>query len=90
VGPLLLRATPRDLLGRVNSVITLALNAGILIGAALAGYLDSVTLHGLHLAIAGTIFGPVDTIYTFAGLLFIASALVVMAGLRGFDRRKPL
>lgn len=88
VGPLLLRATPRELLGRVNSVITVALNAGILVGTALAGYLDSETLHDLHLAVAGTIFGPVDTIYTFAGLLFIASAFVVMAGLRGTYHRR--
>jgi hypothetical protein len=47
-------------------------------------------LLGLHGAIAGTIFGPVDTIYTFAGLLFIASAFVVMAGLCGVDRRTRL
>ena len=86
VGPLLLRATPRELLGRVNSVITPAMSAGILIGTVLAGYLDSETLRGLHLAIAGTIFGPVDTIYTIAGLLFVASAFVVMVGLRGVDR----
>jgi predicted MFS family arabinose efflux permease len=90
VGPLLLRATPRELLGRVNSVITLALNAGILAGSALAGYLDSETLRGLHLAIGGTVFGPVDTIYLFAGLLFIASAFVVMAGLRGVNRQPRL
>lgn len=90
VGPLLLRATPRDLLGRVNSVLTLALNFGILLGTALAGYLDSAALHSLHLAIAGTLFGPVDTVYVFAGLLFIASAFVVKAGLRGVDRRNQV
>ena len=86
VGPLMLRATPRELLGRVNSVISPAMSVGILLGAVLAGYLASTTLRGLHLAIAGTIFGPVDTIYTIAGLLFVASAFVAMVGLRGVDR----
>ncbi len=86
VGPLMLRATPRDLLGRVNSVISPAMSVGILLGAVLAGYLASTTLRGLHLAIAGTIFGPVDTIYTIAGLMFVASAFVAMVGLRGVDR----
>ncbi len=87
VGPLMLRATPRELLGRVNSVIGPAISASILIGTALAGYLDGETLRDLHVVIAGTIFGPADTIYTGAGLLFIASALVARVGLRGVDRR---
>ena len=87
IGPLMLRATPRDLLGRVNAVIGPAMSAGILIGTALAGYLASVTLRGLHVAFAGTIFGPVDTIYTFAGLLFVVGAVAAVVGLRGVDWR---
>jgi MFS family permease len=86
VGPLLLRATPRELLGRVNSVISPAMSASILIGAALAGYLDGEVLRDRHLAIAGTTFGPADTIYAGAGVLFIASALVARVGLRGADQ----
>jgi len=87
VGPLLLRATPRALLGRVSSVITPAVNGATLVGAALAGYLDSKALHHLHLTALGTTFGPVDSIYLVAGLLVVASAFVVMVGLRGMDRR---
>ena len=87
VGPLLLRATPRELLGRVSAVITPAINGATLVGAALAGYLDSNALHNLHVTALGTTFGPVDTIYLVAGLLVVASAVVVMAGLRGTDRR---
>ena len=81
VGPLLLRATPRELLGRINSVIGPAMSASILIGTALAGYLDGEILRGLHVVVAGTTFGPADTIYAGAGLLFIASALVARMGL---------
>lgn len=87
VGPLLLRATPRELLGRVNSVIGPAMSASILIGTALAGYLDGEVLRGLRVAIGGTTFGPVDTIYAGAGVLFIASALVARVGLRPVDKR---
>ncbi len=87
VGPLLLRATPRELLGRVNAVINPAVNGAALIGAALAGYLDSNALHNLHVEALGMTFGPVDTIYLLAGLLIVISAFVVMAGLRGVDRR---
>ncbi len=87
IGPLMLRATPRELLGRVDSVISPAMSAGALLGAALAGYLASVTFRGLRLAIAGTVFGPVDTVYTIAGVLFVASAFVAMVGMRGVDRR---
>ena len=87
VGPLLLRATPHELLGRVNSVIGPAMSASILIGAALAGYLDGELLRDLHVAIGGTTFGPADTIYAGAGALFIVSALVARVGLRGADQR---
>jgi Na+/melibiose symporter-like transporter len=87
VGPLLLRATPRELLGRVNSVIGPAMSASILIGAALAGYLDGEVLRDLHVAVGGTTFGPADTVYAGAGALFIVSALVARVGLRGADQR---
>lgn len=88
VGPLMLRATPRELMGRVNSVINPVMSAALLLGTAATGYLDSVTLRGLHLTFMRTTFGPVDTIYAVAGLLIVASAFVVMVGLRGVDRRQ--
>ncbi|HUY77101.1 MAG TPA: MFS transporter, partial [Ktedonobacterales bacterium] len=87
VGPLLLRATPRELLGRVSSVITPAVNGATLVGAALAGYLDGDVLRTLHIVALGTTFGPVDTIYGVAGLLIVASAFVALVGLRGADQR---
>jgi MFS family permease len=87
VGPLVLRATPHELLGRVNSVLSPAMSASILIGAALAGYLDGELLRDLHGAVGGMTFGPTDTIYAGAGALFIVSALVARVGLRGVDQR---
>jgi hypothetical protein len=63
------------------------MSASILIGAALAGYLDGELLRDLHVAIGGMTFGPADTIYAGAGALFIVSALVARRGLRGADQR---
>ncbi len=85
-GPLMLRATPRDLLGRVNSILNPAMSVAMLASTALAGYLDGVTLRDLHAKLLGVAFGPVDTIYTLAGALIILSAFVAMVGLRGVDR----
>lgn len=85
-GPLMLLATPRELLGRVNSVLNPAMGAGILLGTALAGYLDSVLLRGLHVTALGMTFGPVDTIYGVSGVLIALSAVVAAIGLRGVDR----
>ncbi|HEX3269485.1 MAG TPA: MFS transporter [Ktedonobacterales bacterium] len=87
VGPLVLRATPRELIGRVNSVIGPAMSASILIGAALAGYLDGEVLRDLHVSVGGTTFGPADTVYAGAGALFIVSALVARVCLRSADQR---
>lgn len=89
MGPLMLRATPRELLGRVNSVIGPAMSASILIATALAGYLDGEVLRGLHVTVTAITIGPTDTIYAGAGILFITSALVASVGLRGVDRRTP-
>lgn len=82
-GPLMLRATPRDLLGRVNSILNPAMSVAMLVSTALAGYLDGVTLRTLHATVWGIAIGPVDTIYTLAGVLIILSGLVAMVGLRG-------
>ncbi|MGH3164463.1 MAG: hypothetical protein ACRDN0_01035 [Trebonia sp.] len=42
----------------------------------MAGFLASTALHGMHAVAAGVAFGPYDTIFAFAGLLFIAGGLL--------------
>lgn len=81
--PLVLRAVPQHMLGRVLAVITpMQFLAGIL-SMAVSGFLASTVLRGFHQVIAGVTFGTYDTIFAIAGLLFIAGGLASIAPLRG-------
>jgi MFS family permease len=82
-GPLLLHVTPRDLIGRVSAIFNPAATLVSLVSAALAGYLVSGALRGFHAVALGIVFGPVDSIFTAAGLLIILAALYARANLRG-------
>lgn len=81
--PLLLGATPRALVGRMNALFFTAISATSLIASALAGWLVSDVLRGFSASVLGLRFGPVDMLLTLAGLLICLSALVAMAGLQG-------
>jgi hypothetical protein len=52
---------------------------------ALAGTLDSTLLRGFHAGFLGIQFGPVDTIFTAAGVLILASGLYAMGNMRGLS-----
>ncbi|HVB71926.1 MAG TPA: MFS transporter [Ktedonobacteraceae bacterium] len=73
--PMLLNETPQEMLGRVFAVINPTSILASLISASLSGYLASVFLGKLHWHILGTTFGPIDTIFTGVGLLFLLSGL---------------
>jgi MFS family permease len=81
--PLLLHVTPRELIGRVVAVLLPAMRASSTLSIALAGYLASTALQHFHLVIVGITFGPIDTIFTCAGLLAILAGIYAMANLRG-------
>ena len=83
VGPLLLQSTPREMIGRVSSILNPLVMLATLGGAGLAGYLDSTVLRGFSTTLLGFHFGPVDTIFTAAGLIALVGALFAMIGLRG-------
>jgi MFS family permease len=82
VGPLVLQSAPREMIGRVSSILNPSITIAMLAGAALSGYLASDTLNGFSATVLGQHFGPVDTIFTGAGLIALAGALVAMVGLR--------
>jgi len=65
--PLLLGATPRALIGRVNALFFTAISAVSLLSSATAGYLDSTVLRDLHAHVLGLTFGPIDTLLAAAG-----------------------
>lgn len=82
ISPLLLGATPQDMLGRVIAVVAPIQQVAGLLSLAVAGFLASTALHGMHVVAAGMTFGTYDTIFGVCGLLFIAGGLVSIRPLR--------
>jgi MFS family permease len=82
LGPLMLRVTPRDFIGRVVSVISPITSAAEMISMLLAGFLASTVLHNLHVTAWGIRFGPYDTILTVTGFLALAAGIYAMVMLR--------
>jgi MFS family permease len=89
VGPLLLQSTPREMIGRVSSILNPVITVATLVGAALGGYLDSTLLHGFSATLLGVHFGPVDTILTGAGVIALVGALFAMVSLWGVRLSVP-
>jgi hypothetical protein len=83
VAPLVLQVTPRDLIGRVTTVLNPLMTLASLLSIALAGYLDSTLLHDFHATLLGVRFGPIDTIFLAAGILVVLGGLYAMVALRG-------
>src|SRR5579883_1150377 len=81
IGPLLLRVTPEELIGRVYAVLGPARNLALLIGTALAGELASSVFQQVHIQIGGVTFGPIDTIFLGVGILYWAAALYALLAL---------
>lgn len=73
--PLLLGATPRALVGRMNALFFTAISAASLLSSTLAGWLDSSVLRGFSSLLFGMRFGPVDTLITLTGLLICGAGL---------------
>jgi MFS family permease len=84
--PLLLEATPQHLLGRVNAVISLVQELASILSMAAAGFLASTVLRGMHEVIAGVTFGPYDTIFAVAGLLFVVAGFASILPMRSAGR----
>jgi MFS family permease len=80
--PLLLRATPRALVGRMNALFFTAISAASLLSSTAAGWLASDVLRGFSVTLLGMHFGPVDTLLTLTGLLICAGGLYAAVGLR--------
>jgi hypothetical protein len=81
-GPLVINSTPRELLGRVSSVISPVTTLSALGSSALGGYLYGTVLHDFHFTVLGFSFGPLDTIFTVVGLMLLAAGIYARAGLR--------
>jgi hypothetical protein len=71
------------MIGRVSSILDPLITTAALVGAGLAGYLDSTLMSGFSATLLGVHFGPVDTILTGAGVIALAGAIFAMVSLRG-------
>ncbi|HZU13684.1 MAG TPA: MFS transporter [Chloroflexota bacterium] len=88
VQPIVLRVTPNQMMGRVQAVLNPAISLATILSIGLAGIIDSTLLHGFHAHLLGLTFGPVDTIFTAGGILFLAGALYASLALRGVQMPK--
>lgn len=82
IGSMQLAVTPRELLGRVNAMITPVQQVASLLSALVAGWLVSSTLSGMHADIGGLHFGPIDTVYFASSLPILAGGFYAMFALR--------
>jgi len=82
INPLLLQVTPRAFVGRVSAVLMTAISVASLLSIVVSGVLDSTILHGFHARLLGVNVGPIDTIFSAAGLLGIAGGLYAFLNLR--------
>ncbi len=81
-GPIMLRAVPLQVIGRVSALFSPLQQASAIVSMAVAGALASTLLAGLHARIAGLLLGPYNTIIAVSGLLFIAGAIAVIKPMR--------
>ncbi len=82
VTPLVLRLVPLALIGRVISIMTPIAMVALSISTATAGLVDTAMSPRFHVNVLGIPFGPVDTIFTAAGLLITAGGVFAMWSLR--------
>lgn len=81
-GPLMLRTTPIELIGRISAVFSPLLQVSSVTSMALAGAIASTALTRFHTVIAGITLGPYDTIITISGLMFLAAGLALISPMR--------
>ncbi|HEY7036184.1 MAG TPA: MFS transporter [Thermomicrobiales bacterium] len=81
IGPLMLRVTPREFVGRVSATIRPLQNASSILGMLLAGALYGTSFRGFGGRVLGVQVGPLDTIFTGVGLLCLIGAAFARANL---------
>ncbi len=77
LGPIMMQSTPRELLGRVSSVMTLILGLATVSGLGLGGLLYGSIFHDARFEILSIQFNPLSIIIGLAGLVCVVSGLWV-------------
>ena len=78
IGPLILRVTPREMMGRGTAVRVALITAVNLVGTLIVGVLVSSAFRNFHLEVMGIAFGAIDTIFVVAGLMALLSGVYAM------------
>lgn len=81
-GPLMMRVTPREMIGRVSSLLDPVIMLATIVGTAISGYLASTVLQGVSLTIAGVDFDSLRLIFGGAGVLFLLGGIFLVFVLR--------
>jgi MFS family permease len=82
VGPLKLRVTPRELVGRVEAVMMPVIIASQLLSVVCAGSLSSTLLVSIHFSWLGISFGPLVIIFIGVGFMGILGGIYALLALR--------
>ena len=73
--PLLLRATPREFLGRVTALLVPLFGLASAVASVAAGWLASAPLRAFHVSVLGVTLSTLDTIIAGAGVLVLGGGL---------------
>ncbi|WP_129843485.1 MFS transporter [Streptomyces sp. RFCAC02] len=87
VGPLVLRATPQHLLGRINSVLNPTVYLASILSMAVTGFLASTALRDLDGEVWGVHVGRIDTIYGCGALMMIIAGVCAIRPLARYAAR---
>jgi sugar phosphate permease len=84
IAPVMMKAVPREYLGRVFAVLLPANRLGGIVSILLASVLVSTVLRNLHATVAGVHIGRIDIVFT------VAAVIVALSGVYfGLAARRP-
>lgn len=85
LSPILLRATPREYLGRTVSTFVPVQQLASMVSAVAAGWLVSTLWRNFHHRVAGIAFGRIDTVYLLGGIAITVSGVLASVMLRSAE-----
>lgn len=88
IGPIMMSAVPRELMGRVIAVFAPAQQVASITSAGLASWLVATALDGVTISAGPITFGRLDLTFTVAGVLFIVGALYSAVVLRAYKEEE--
>lgn len=88
LGPLMLRTTPRNLIGRVEATFSTCLSVISILAVGLVTTLASL-LHNLNATLFFLTFGPYDTVISIGGIITILVGIGAALSLRNVSSSQP-